>query len=72
MLQGINIEKFIQRRHEEQVRERDSHVSLLHAHIAQLQKMTEENMFPPTYYGEVQQLITAYKDQIKALEGVKL
>ena len=67
-----NPQTFLSLRWESLKREKDAYIMVLQSHIDQLKHMMDDDMFPPTYYGEVQQLITAYKDQIKALEGVKL
>jgi hypothetical protein len=67
-----NPQVFLSLRWESLRKEKEAYVMALQSHIDQLKHMMDDDMFPPTYYGEVQQLITAYKDQIKALEGVKL
>ena len=67
-----NPQVFLNLRWESLRKEKEAYVMALQSHIDQLKHMMDDDMFPPTYYGEVQQLITAYKDQIKALEGVKL
>ena len=66
-----NPQVFLSLRWESLRKEKEAYVMALQSHIDQLKHMMDDDMFPPTYYGEVQQLITAYKDQIKALEGVK-
>ena len=66
-----NPQVFLNLRWESLRKEKEAYVMALQSHIDQLKHMMDDDMFPPTYYGEVQQLITAYKDQIKALEGVK-
>ena len=67
-----NPQVFLNLRWESLRKEKEAYGMALKSHIEQLKRMLEEDMFPPSYYGEVQQLISGYKNQISALEGVKL
>ena len=67
-----NPQVFLNLRWESLRKEKESYVMALQSHIDQLKHMIDDDMFPPSYYGEVQQLISGYKNQISALEGVKL
>ena len=67
-----NPQTFLSLRWESLRKEKEAYGMALQSHIEQLKRMLEEDMFPPSYYGEVQQLISGYKNQISALEGVKL
>ena len=66
-----NPQVFLSLRWDSLRKEKESYVMALQSHIDQLKHMIDDDMFPPTYYGEVQKLISGYKDQIKALESVK-
>ena len=67
-----NPQVFLNLRWDSLRKEKESYVMALQSHIDQLKHMIDDDMFPPSYYGEVQQLISGYKNQISALEWVKL
>ena len=62
-----NPQTFLSLRWESLKREKDAYIMVLQSHIDQLKHMIDDNMFPPSYYGEVQKLINGYKKQIDAL-----
>jgi hypothetical protein len=66
-----NPQVFLSLRWDSLRKEKEAYVMALQSHIDQLKHMMDDDMFPPTYYGEVQQLITAYKDQITVLGETK-
>ena len=67
-----NPQTFLSLRWESLRKEKEAYVMALQSHIDQLKHMIDDDMFPPSYYGEIQKLISGYKNQISALEGVKL
>ena len=67
-----NPQVFLSLRWDSLRKEKESYVKALQSHIDQLKHMIDDDMFPPSYYGEIQKLISGYKNQISALEGVKL
>jgi len=67
-----NPQTFLSLRWESLKKEKEAYIMALQSHITQLKKMLEDDMFPPSYYGEVQKLIDEYKKQVNALEEVKL
>jgi hypothetical protein len=67
-----NPQVFLNLRWDSLRKEKESYVMALQSHIDQLKHMIDDDMFPPSYYGEIQKLISGYKNQISALEGVKL
>ena len=66
-----NPQVFLSLRWDSLRKEKEAYVMALQSHIDQLKHMMDDDMFPPTYYEEVQQLITAYKDQITVLGETK-
>ena len=66
-----NPQVFLSLRWDSLRKEKEAYVMALQSHIDQLKHMMDDDMFPPTYYGEVQQLIIAYKDQITVLGETK-
>ena len=67
-----NPQTFLSLRWDSLRKEKEAYVMALQSHIDQLKHMMDDDMSPPSYYGEIQKLISGYKNQISALEGVKL